>query len=703
MAIKIERIKIKRGGPLEKDFELAPGDLNLVYGHNETGKTYIVETMINLLFKTGTRSPAKWNLREWDLAGTIVLSGLKDEPVRFTKTGKKLEDYWKEGPGLPTDLSRLLVVKAGQTVLVAQEGDGVGRDLLKDYLSGEGLLDGIASGISPTLKEATLENGQIAGARRGEISNRIRCEEDLGRVNKLLHDVEEHYTAGVVYSLQRKKERTEAELDHLKKAKRYHAAQLDEQIQGLRRKRETLPSEEELSKLESDIRIHEENEAQLKGKSARLTELEGSSEDYRWAGKALGHYREIASGKVAPGGIPILAMLGLLLLVGAVMAGLVGLRVPLVISGAGSVVLFVLYYLRTKRALSRPAEHRELENLKEEFEKRFTHKLTDIATLEAQVEKLKENHIRATQLKEEVEELTLETEKQHSVIVSALKDFAATEPPPQEWRETLKKVRSENKDCDSEISSLDRTLSPLGVTTDDYVDEEPETGWDADRYAELERELEETEKVLEAETKKLGELKTRIAQETGSKSTEWEDLMSELTDKYEMSVAEYREATAEILAKIQLNTVIQEFREQENTRIAEGLSKPELTEPLRALTGRYDRIKRDDDSGLLVMTDDDEEYPLGDISTGAQEQIYLALRMGFASMAIEGQTAFLILDDAFQHSDWKRRDNLITQTVSLVKNGWQVFYFAMDDHLRDLFNQKGKVLGKQYRFIEIQT
>ena len=53
MAIRIDRIKVNRGGPLNRDFELEPGDLNLIYGYNETGKTYIVESIINLLFETG--------------------------------------------------------------------------------------------------------------------------------------------------------------------------------------------------------------------------------------------------------------------------------------------------------------------------------------------------------------------------------------------------------------------------------------------------------------------------------------------------------------------------------------------------------------------------------------------------------------------------------------------------------------------------
>src|SRR4030042_599146 len=96
MAIRIERIKVNRGGPLENDFQLKPGDVNLIYGHNRKGKSYIVEVIISLLFRTGKQTKIDWKLRGWDSAGSIIVSGLEDKPVTFTKTGKKLDDYWKE-------------------------------------------------------------------------------------------------------------------------------------------------------------------------------------------------------------------------------------------------------------------------------------------------------------------------------------------------------------------------------------------------------------------------------------------------------------------------------------------------------------------------------------------------------------------------------------------------------------------------------
>jgi uncharacterized protein YhaN len=701
MAIRIDKIKLNRGGPLGSDFELEPGDLNLIYGHNETGKTYIVETMINLLFRTGSRSPAKWNLRVWDHGGRIIVSGLEDDPVRFTKTGRKLEDYWEEGPGLPRDLSRLLVVKGGEAVLAEEEEDGVGRGILKNYLSGEGLLDKIAARISTTLQDATVQEHLIHGAQRGEVKTRIQCKKRLDSLNALLKDVEEGYASGEVYSLRQKKEVIKAELKKLEKAKRYHAAQLHKMIQDLRRKKDELPVEEELSELEADVRIHNSKMAEAKTKSGTLKELDGTSEDYRWAEKALADYSEMISEQAVSAPKPMLILLALLFFASAVASGFFGHKIALLICGIVSLVFFILNYGVMWDALARSGMSTELENLKADFSTRFGFELTNRAVLQSQLDKLKENHIRATSLREEVNKLNVEIKSRKDRITETLKSFTGAERPPQQWGSLIRKFRNIIRKLEDNIRSLDAKLLSLAVPEEEYLDKHPGTEWDAERYENLEDELKRTEEVLDGKMKKLELLKTRIAQETGSESTEWENLINDLRNMLEEGAEKYREITAEILAKIQVKTGIQEFREEENITIADGLKRQELTKPLHALTGRYNRIIQGEDSGLILMTDGEEEYPLADISTGAREQIYLALRMGFASIAMGGQTAFLVLDDAFQHSDWDRRKNIIVHTLSLVKNGWQVFYFAMDDHIRDLFLEEGRALGDRFRSLEL--
>jgi hypothetical protein len=355
-----------------------------------------------------------------------------------------------------------------------------------------------------------------------------------------------------------------------------------------------------------------------------------------------------------------------------------------------------------KGALRSAGDSMELKNLREEFRRRFGSALEDRATLESKVDDLKENHIRAETLKEETDKIDLEILSGRNTIRETLKIMTHTDTdvPDGEWRRTLEGLRQRNRDLDKHIHALDKELASLAVSEERFLDADPGTKWDAGRYEALEKKRDDVEGELEREVQELDQLRARIGQETGSPSTDWEDLITGLRDKGEEAAETYREITAEILAKLQVNRVIQEFRREENTRIADGLKRPELTGPLRAITGRYDGIRQEETGGILV-TKGDDEYPLAALSTGAREQVFLALRMGFASIAMEGKTAFLILDDAFQHSDWVRRKNLVSETAGLVNAGWQVFYFCVDDHIRDLFQKEGTPMGTRFKYMEL--
>jgi uncharacterized protein YhaN len=108
--------------------------------------------------------------------------------------------------------------------------------------------------------------------------------------------------------------------------------------------------------------------------------------------------------------------------------------------------------------------------------------------------------------------------------------------------------------------------------------------------------------------------------------------------------------------------------------------------------------------GAVKVLGDAADYYLADLSTGAREQVLLALRMGFASRLAGGQPLFMLLDDAFQHSDWQRRERLVGQVLNMVQAGWQVTYLTMDDHLRDLFDTAAKkALDGDYRMHTIEV
>ncbi len=700
MSIRITDIAIKGGGPLAEDFHLRPGDLNLVYGPNESGKTYLVEAMIRLLFKTGARTGLDWGLREWDLSGKITVSGLSDEAVRFTKTGRKLDDCWAEDRGLPRDLSRLLVVKAGRTALSADAGDGVGRDVLRNCLSGVGILDRIENRISKTLRKAAVaEPGVIDGDNKGEIKARNKARKALDKVERLLEDVEAGYDSGEVYRLRKQKEALEEQVARLEQARRYRAFALREQMRALEDKIAALPPEEEVNGLEREITLYRSKNSEREENDAALAALAGVEGDCRWAEQAAARYRAL-SGTDTPGrqsSYCLWAALSCLAAAGITAA--IGRGIISLAAAAAAGVLVLLYRRLVTAQLATRGDREECARLRDDYRGRFGEQLADGAVLDARVEALKEQRYRLTDRRERREQLTAELGEMEADISRRVAALAHTEPAPERWTAAITERREARRTLTAEHRRIEKDLAAIGGAPDGERGEDPGIAWDRETHDRARGRLDETDRELAERLDGLEELKTRIGQETGSRSREWEDLVEELRKRRDEAAAAYRDITAEILAKVQVHRALAGLRDEENARIDDGLRREELAGPLRLLTGRYESVFRKDEG--LVLLGDDGEYPLESLSTGAAEQVLLALRTGMASVAMGGQRAFLLLDDAFQHSDWRRRPHLVDYCVTLARAGWQVFYFTMDDHLRDLLRAAGKKCGEGFTNSEL--
>ncbi len=700
MAIRINNIRINRGGPLKEDFILAPGDVNLIYGHNETGKTYVVESIIGLLFRARKKPSVDWKLRKWDSSGKISISGLDDKTISFTKAGKRLEDYWSEEIGLPQDFSRLLVVKAGETLL-SQEVDGVGRDILKSYLSGEGLLDEIARAISPTIQKSQFENGEIIGSNQGELRKREQYRNELNQIDSLLKEAEDAYASGDLYILRQTQEVLKEQLELQNKAKCYYAACKYKDKEKLRHEKDGLPSGEDLSEIESDISVYEKSRTIVERKLKELSRVESTEDDYRWTEKAKEIYQELATKAVKHPTIIYIALI-LIALLGTVITGIVNLTIPFVISIAALLFSLILYYRSMRKTMTSTGDNLELDKVKEDYRNRFNTELTSVATLEARIESLKENYISARDLRRDLEEnLIPESKTNESYLMMRLKAMTGRDISSQEWRPAISEIKTRLNKLDKEINSLNVELASLAIPEEDFLNQDPGVEWNISDYDELRKAFQDTSDLLEQKLRDLERLKSRVSQEAHLESDNWEELITALQEKRDDKAQQYKQVTAEILAKIQAFKIVQEYREEENIRISAGLEREELIKPLYAVTGRYNKIRHEVDSGLVLTTDDDNEYPLSEISTGAKEQIFLALRMGFSSIAMKGQPAFLILDDAFQHSDWIRRGNLVDQILGLAHHDWQILYFTMDDHIRGLFLKGGEILGENFKSKEL--
>jgi len=158
---------------------------------------------------------------------------------------------------------------------------------------------------------------------------------------------------------------------------------------------------------------------------------------------------------------------------------------------------------------------------------------------------------------------------------------------------------------------------------------------------------------------------------------------------------------ARLVAEIGVIQILDRIEEEEDQKIQRDINTKQVTDLLTSITGTYRTLELVDDQ--IFISDPYNRYALQDLSTGAREQVQLALRLGIASRITGGDPLFLILDDAFQHSDWSRREDLVKQVILLVKKGWQATYLTMDDHIRDLFLKYGKAaIKKQFTYHELQ-
>jgi uncharacterized protein YhaN len=265
------------------------------------------------------------------------------------------------------------------------------------------------------------------------------------------------------------------------------------------------------------------------------------------------------------------------------------------------------------------------------------------------------------------------------------------------WADHIRELREQRDELEQQIDELERVLLKLDVELEDYLSEDLGEIYEKSKLEALERKREETEKQLLEHINQLDGLKQRICYETRDSITaEWEEIIQNLKEKREDLVEEYRKTTADILGKILVYQVLREIREQQDEKIRTRLQSSKVKQPLYDMTGRYKSIDLVQDR--LTVTDTYGEFNLSDLSTGAQEQVLLALRVGFVAQIMREEFAFLILDDAFQHADWQRRECLMAEMVRLAKKGWQILYLTMDDHIKKLFDQAGShIFGDEYR------
>lgn len=694
MPIHIDAIKVQRLGPIASlDWTL--GKLNLIYGKNEQGKTHVVEFLIRSLFK----SSRHWALRDSAGSGRVLIRGLEESALAFSpRSREKLDSLWESERGLPQDFSRLLVVKGAELAISGESKAGVGRSTIKHFLSGRQLLERIQKRIPVTVQESRLLPSEITGSRRGEIKERELLLDRLKTLNQLFTQVNKRFSGGQSRVFELELSRIDGELEKQAQARAYLAYQLHKQIEGLELRKRQL-SREVLQSARDQLNLYRQKQREWQFRRETLNLTQEKSRHYAWLDKATDLYEQLIAQAPSSVGWPLPVLAGCFAVMTAVAAFFkywpVTLAALLLMAMAG-----LLIYRRMQALLQRKGESDELNRLQDEYRDRFDVPLTGLAQLREHLLQCQEHHAKARLLTEQLESDKRILDEYETGLEQAIFQLTGQNYPRDRWEPVLLETGKTLEKLEETLQNQRIQLAQLDVDATDYRETATETEYSRhhesalhEKRAALQREMAEEEAGLE-------DLKRAIFNETRDREARnWEDLLEGLRRKREEASEGYRQKTAQIIGKKLVHCVIQRLERDEDEKIAEALSHAALRAPLQALTGRYTDFELQDQD--LRVTDGLDSYGLTDLSTGAREQVLLALRMGFASRLAGEDALFLILDDAFQYSDWTRRPRLVSQMTALARAGWQINYFTMDDHIRDLFVTAGETLGDDFRLFEL--
>jgi hypothetical protein len=702
MAIRIEKINVKNLGPI-RDFSEDLGLFNLIFSKNECGKTFLTEFIIRSLFKNTKR----WQFRESG-SGKVTISGLKPNAegaadlTEFSPdTPKKLEDYWeKDETGLPLSMVKLLVSKGGEAA-IEESGEGIGKSLLKEIFSGISLLDRIDNdnNISRTVKGAQFEDGTINIGAAGEGKTYRQLKTDIGRINALFSEIESKYTIGLLQGYKAQEEQLKNHSEKLYKAKRYEAFIISEDISRLNGRLQQN-NEEELGSIQRDISLYESRISEYDDKVVQIEEFEQKCQNYEWLQKAQLLYDKFSTVAVKKPHIVIAVLAGLFALA-AILFSIFNISAGTIAALVVAAGLAAFYIIRSAGLSKNAGLQNELENLKKEFKKRTGTELTNIATLNLESDRQKEFYDKSKLLKDQLEDLKIKIRELKSAIGQSFYNLSQKQVSEPQWHSEISAKRQEDRSIRNEIEVLRKKLADLTVREIEYLPENPGIKFDYDESDKVESALSGISRTIVEVESNISSLKYGVCMETNDdQSIGWEQLMENLRKKRFEKQKELELCEAGIIAGIIVHSEVTALRQEEDQKITEGLQSDVVIAPLMEVTGKYKRLFMEGEK--LMVSDDYRNFCLTDLSTGAREQVMLALRIGFASKVLKQDTLFLILDDAFQHSDWDKRKILVNKLAAIAAGGWQIIYFSMDNHIRELFDSAGSKFKKGgYKCIEL--
>lgn len=644
--VKLEKLILNHFGSLQqRELEFGSG-LNAYFGENESGKTLMVEAITKML--VDDRSVYQELDRvEADPNGSLMI---EKDSSSFDASRKDLNFVFEDAAS--EDIRNAFIIRDFDLRLPERKNDfGKGNyfssvtdrilgsktqkiQSLREEISDIGYLTNDSLDRDPGLKN-TQGTGKLKDKRKK--ANDLIKEIEKFRKEISAKDVMEKYSR--LNSIQENiedLEQKEEKLEEARKQSKYEAGKnLIQDLEDVVKKEERLEEDEKwlkrLNNLDEKIVRTKDMDAPVRGLNHKLAYLSGLST--------------------------------------VVLAG-ASVLYPMTFLGVVITLVAALYFEQQYR--SRKGKRKKKENEIEDL-------MNNLKAEGLEAESLEEARNKIDSLEKELKDRRDGIVKEKQDIETTLKEKFDTEAEDLEgWREAVEDFEKEFAETDIEYSE------------------------------EKEEEFKQDKKDFEKKRKKLKD-----------KIESYDDRISNIDSEYQkipvkefLECSEIRVDSVDDLPKVKKR--LEEFVDYLNETVEVSVKALEVLEEMEeeeedefnslfeddsyavdmfkeATDENYVDINYDRSMGILkVERVDGKILPPQKLSQGTYDLLYMSIRLSLAQKIL-GEPGFLILDNAFVHSDIERVREELEFLSKLEDQGWQIIYFTFRDDIKDTLEDKTEV------------
>lgn len=639
--LKIEKLEIGHYGPLH-DLELdLDSGLNAFYGRNESGKTLIVEALTKMLMDDSSNFEGIGRVPQQPNGLLTVYDGERE----FDASQESLEEVF--GDATPGDVRNAFIVRDFDLRLPERENDFGNGDYFKDVTDRvlgsktqkiEALRDEISDigYLTNTTSNAKLENTRKTGKLRDRKEEAEGLREEI---EKFMEQVEEENLFekySKIESLEKRIKSQEKKIAELKNARKQRKHR-----KGLKLLEDLRDAEQQLKEIQTEKKSLED-----------LMDLRKESEAFQEEDVNVKGSKFVAVGSG---------------LVSATAFGAAALNPVIPVLGTAAVSLLVSAFFAEKyRKGSKQVRRQEKE--KERLIEKAQAQEIEASTVPEIVEAI-------DSYEEELDSKEKEANDRKSQALGELKGlFNANLDSTGDWEKELDGFSNSFEDVERSFEEGD--LKEARENVEELEEKKEGLEEDIEQYDEVlenfDKGISETvkEKFVEGEV-----VDVKSVQDLERVSRQLEEFISNL----EVAVK----------ASIDAISVLEEMEEEEEDEFNKVFRDDSYAVEMfrKATDGNYTDIKYEKSSRKLkVVRKDDRELEPEALSQGTYDLLYMSVRLKLAK-EILGKPGFLVLDNAFVHSDAQRVKREVKFLKMLEEEGWQIIYFTFRDDVKEVLEE----------------